>query len=601
MAKLLSYYCLCPLIDTKNLLGISEDIETGIVIVTLGKNIAIKYRVSDQKQLCSWRTKEKFSSQVVFDKNLQKYVAVFNHNFIRVWGDEEESLDKVKKYKFKQPIYTIVSHNQETFVVFKRGSVYSLSEVLEDRKNFTAAAINELAEIKDFRYISNGDDLYLGFLSKTKTTYTFHWTVHNKFLKNVFTKTNFSIENEELCSCELLITSKTNCVNLLTVWSDGKMFLKPLERQEKSDPKDLFTIIESISGQHPIKIIPLDDNYIAIYGSDPNEEGTVLLIYNTQFKVIQSKQIHKLYSEDAKIWKMFNYILLPVGQNLVVVPFCLESEQLVALIGSHKSMQSKIDNDIAFVTEYEVGDWTEEPNKRKNGKVKHKFSLLGNRVEELVRDGHSEAAIVEQVIPGILEENNVCLLTSALEFFKDIPEKFMAIILKYVLACNAEQFPSSNKLGQFKNLPKCLLPKERVELLDKILTQNFSEIILLPHLRLNLSLDEVILLLQYIIYQFSPDGHKLPSMKITETEQCLIKWASLIIDANYQKFILSRDEKIEELLVKCKNIVADHLEVLEELKGVVPVLIKFQSLKEGKNFVGGGLADCLYSIEVVEY
>ncbi|XP_066153868.1 nucleolar protein 11 [Euwallacea fornicatus] len=600
MAKLLSYYCLCPLIDTKNLLGISEDVETGVVIVTLGKNIAIKYRVSDQKQLCSWRTKEKFSSQVVFDKNLQKYVAVFNQNFIRVWGDEEESLDKVKKYKFKQSIYTIVSHNQETFVVFKKGSVYSLSEVLEDRKNFMAAAITELAEIKDFRYISIGNNLYSGFLSKTKNTYTFHWTVYNKFSKNVFTKTNFLVENEELCSWELII-SKMNCVNLLTVWSDGKMFLKPLEYEEKPDQKDLFTVIESISAQHSIKIIPLDDNYIAIYGSDPNEEGAVLLIYNTQFKVIQSKQIHKLYSEDAKIWKMFNYILLPVGQNLVVVPFCLESEQLVALIGSHKSMQNKIDSDIALVTEYEVGDWSEEPNKKKIGKVKHKFSLLGNRVEELIRDGHSEATIVEQVIPEILEQNNISLLASALDFFKDIPEKFVASILKNILACNAKQFPTSNKVDQFKNLPKCLLPTERVELLDKILTQNFSETILLPHLKLNLSLDGAILLLQYIIYELSPDGHKLPSMKITETEQCLIKWASLIIDANYQKFILSKDEKIEELLVKCKIIVADHLDILEELKGVVPVLTKFQSLKEGKSFIGGGLADCLYSVEIVEY
>lgn len=45
MAKLLSYYRLCPLIDTKNLLGISNDCEKGIVLVTLGRNLVIKYRV----------------------------------------------------------------------------------------------------------------------------------------------------------------------------------------------------------------------------------------------------------------------------------------------------------------------------------------------------------------------------------------------------------------------------------------------------------------------------------------------------------------------------------------------------------------------------
>lgn len=47
MAKLGSYYGLCPLIDHRSILGIGQDPEPGNVIVTLGKNIAIKYRVND--------------------------------------------------------------------------------------------------------------------------------------------------------------------------------------------------------------------------------------------------------------------------------------------------------------------------------------------------------------------------------------------------------------------------------------------------------------------------------------------------------------------------------------------------------------------------
>lgn len=45
MAKLGAYYGLCPLIDHRSLLGISKDEENGVVIVTLGKNIAIKFKV----------------------------------------------------------------------------------------------------------------------------------------------------------------------------------------------------------------------------------------------------------------------------------------------------------------------------------------------------------------------------------------------------------------------------------------------------------------------------------------------------------------------------------------------------------------------------
>lgn len=46
MAKLGTYYSLCPLIDHRSLLGICENGEPGNVIVTLGKNIAIKYKVN---------------------------------------------------------------------------------------------------------------------------------------------------------------------------------------------------------------------------------------------------------------------------------------------------------------------------------------------------------------------------------------------------------------------------------------------------------------------------------------------------------------------------------------------------------------------------
>lgn len=45
MARLCAYYSLCPLIDQRSLLGVAEDSTSGCVIVTLGKNIVIRYKV----------------------------------------------------------------------------------------------------------------------------------------------------------------------------------------------------------------------------------------------------------------------------------------------------------------------------------------------------------------------------------------------------------------------------------------------------------------------------------------------------------------------------------------------------------------------------
>lgn len=46
MAKLYSYYTLCPLNDQQSLLGVEKDVDPGCAIITLDRNIAIRYKVS---------------------------------------------------------------------------------------------------------------------------------------------------------------------------------------------------------------------------------------------------------------------------------------------------------------------------------------------------------------------------------------------------------------------------------------------------------------------------------------------------------------------------------------------------------------------------
>lgn len=58
-------------------------------------------QLSDQKQVQSWRTKDKFTSPVIYDVDESKYVGVFNQSYIRMWSSEDEQLEKLKKYKVK--------------------------------------------------------------------------------------------------------------------------------------------------------------------------------------------------------------------------------------------------------------------------------------------------------------------------------------------------------------------------------------------------------------------------------------------------------------------------------------------------------------------
>lgn len=46
-----------------------------------------------------WTSKEHITAAVIFDKDQDAYVGVFNKNIIKIWKEDSDNLDKVKKYK----------------------------------------------------------------------------------------------------------------------------------------------------------------------------------------------------------------------------------------------------------------------------------------------------------------------------------------------------------------------------------------------------------------------------------------------------------------------------------------------------------------------
>lgn len=54
MAKLLSYFNLCPIMDPKDFLGVAEGKEEGTIINTLGRNIIIIIKVCPEEFIPSW-------------------------------------------------------------------------------------------------------------------------------------------------------------------------------------------------------------------------------------------------------------------------------------------------------------------------------------------------------------------------------------------------------------------------------------------------------------------------------------------------------------------------------------------------------------------
>lgn len=87
------------------------------------------------------------TTQVIYDKSKQRYVAVFNERRIRVWSEEEADLNNVKGYKFQSPLYAILPHDESpSILVQQNGATASLEWAIANRKTWASKGIIKAKE-----------------------------------------------------------------------------------------------------------------------------------------------------------------------------------------------------------------------------------------------------------------------------------------------------------------------------------------------------------------------------------------------------------------------------------------------------------------------
>lgn len=370
--------------------------------------------------------------------------------------------------------------------------------------------------------------------------------------------------------------------------SDNRIYTYKLNNYTSTEPlsPELFAVIETVSCKHPATMISLNDDYIVFYGANASEEGAVVIIYNLQFKVTQSKQSFKLFTMGARLWRIENNLLVCVGQNLAVIPFRLETEQIAALVGSHKVVQEE-NYDVAIVQNLETVAWEDAPTNIINNLIPEKIRF---QVVELSKQGLGENQICEEIIPDYISKNDMEAISTCLDYFVDLPEICLAKLLKFCLSADSTLFKNSNFVNSV-NLQSSKL------LVDKVLMKSFSDVLLLPHLRVELDLSDILLLLQYITYLLSEDGHCFSGLDTVRTESKLIEWSCVLLDSNYQKFLLSKDEKVLGTVRNLLKIVGNYLDYLNDLRSVVPLLTQIQ---KGKLLSKSSNASFKYSVEQLQ-
>lgn len=588
MAKLHSYYTLCPLIDQQNLLGVERDSESGCAIVTLGRNIVIRYKVQDLKQLSSWTSKDRLTTQVIYDETTCQYAAVFNEKKIRLWTADETDLNSIKGYKFQSPLHTILTlEDCPPILVRKDGATASLEKAIENRKSWSKEGILKVNEkILDCYLIRVSGQINLCILTSIEGTYN---CVIVKLNNETYSgeadcvkRLELKRKSEELVGHTVLQAKNKAC--LLTLWSHGRLYSHPLmEINSESTLSTLIGIINNINTKHPVVMTSLNEGTVAIYGADVSEEGAVLMMYNVQFKLIQDAQKLKLYTRDAKLWKIEDKLLLAANRHLAIAPYHLAPQKIATLLGSSlrfKNDDENIDdNEIMVIQESTVAQWEKNETtliKPRQNPTKKLFKQISSYMKE----GLSDAAIQEILIPELIESKDVESIIWCLNNLKDLPEKLLIDLLIFSLRNPDETFlPLQN--GTTEDLSTVKNLHSRNDFLDRIFSLTYSDISLSSYLKSGLNFDEILRLLQYLIQKLDTQDfcHDIVQQP---TDKQLYEWSSILLESHYQHYILSRDPEVSMLLNKLSYVLDDHLQVFKDMENMRPILKRAINGKSSK-------------------
>ncbi|KAH8369762.1 hypothetical protein KR093_000853 [Drosophila rubida] len=338
MSKFLSYYNLVSIPDPSEFLGMSTDKDPGNVIATLARNVVMIVNIRIPKTLRSWSMPEKLSAPVVYDPNSQKYVGVFGNHGLRVWDESSVDVSKCKKLKFSKSIAHLVYTEKEALVLYSDGWCDPLSKALASRKDQNEDKATQLALARSntlskpmVHTLPQGQQVLTFFELKTSTGELF---VVRRSLSNN-SKRNYNIKREGVRLTGHAVIEGDAGPQLMTIWSDKRIFMLSLaERSHESAPGQFVSMLSELNVESNLSLQGLSRNFAAIYGANYGQEGASLLVYNTQFKVVNAKQYFKVYLDFSRLWAHDEHILLAMGQNIAAVRYRTNNELLVDMLGS---------------------------------------------------------------------------------------------------------------------------------------------------------------------------------------------------------------------------------------------------------------------------
>lgn len=446
----------------------------------------------------------------------------------------------------------------------------------------------------------------------------------------------------------------------LFVGSDNRLFLLPLRASSSLNvPGDFVAMMNAINLRYRLSILGIDRDCIAIYGANATQDGSTLILYNTQFKVIESKQQFKVYFDNSRLWTIEKYIFLAVGQVLSVAKFRVSKEQLSDMIGSQRvtdlstyvdtecinadgvledmvefdmaaqivtdqslnhhsetngvrtvpppieiaahqpyEIVENVENDFKTLQRNDLAVEIEEDEDLVPGMLQLKLSsytssdpfsvaLIQSFANEFEQIGASEYEITDGMIPLLLKMKLDDDLLTCLRTYSNVSEQSLAATLKYFV--DAARAKTTESLTDDDKV---------VHGLNAVLSTTFDQELILSHLRTKLDIDDVLYLLNHIFAALESDEVQLEQRPQIDNsfgdDEQLIKWVCALIDSHFQQFIISRDDKLINLLTKWKVLVDG---LVQDIQQTTSISAALRNLLAGKTIKNESSGSKWYSVE----
>lgn len=360
--------------------------------------------------------------------------------------------------------------------------------------------------------------------------------------------------------------------------SDGKLTVYDF------DKRNWRTIgsVPWISTFSSVSIAWMGKNHLILFGSNVEQDGAIIVAYNIVLGVGSCKYPMKMYTEGAKLYCFDNRIVLEASNHIGMLPYLVETKRnLSSLLGSHE------------VT-------TDEPTEIANwGTPTKPLFHSSEDIKALVNLGLTERNICLQIIPLLIEKNDYNRIVKVLNDVKDVPESILVLLLTYAIKLvNPNNVDVTNNV-EFLRICESDLQTDgkahhiKMNFLNYVLQIPVSDASLVPYLRNGLTLDNALFLMSYISYLLVDSEMDIQ----IEYESKLLDWCTLLMDAFYQQYLMTKDEKVTFVLDTMKIIVDNLVDQLMVVDNLLPKLHQTVCGKQSNYDVDELLS---YTIELME-